>query len=80
MNETKPAYVETSDILQLAISDEPESGSITISPNITVDLNKKWFHAFNIPFSRAFFMSSVDQFISILLIRTNRRQYPGRID
>ena len=35
------AYFEKEDILHLAISDEPESGSIEISPNMTAELNEK---------------------------------------
>jgi len=35
------AYFEQEDVLHLAISDEPESGSIELSPNITVELNDK---------------------------------------
>jgi len=41
MNKTKLAYFENDDILHLAISDEPESGSIELSPNITAELNDK---------------------------------------
>ncbi len=41
MNKTKLAYFEKEDVLHLAISDEPESGSIEISPNITAELNDK---------------------------------------
>ena len=41
MNKTKMAYFETEDVLHLAISDELESGSIELSPNITVELNDK---------------------------------------
>jgi len=33
------AYFEQEDILHLAISDEPERGSIELSPNITAELN-----------------------------------------
>jgi uncharacterized protein YuzE len=33
------AYFEQEDVLHLTISDEPESGSIELSPNITVELN-----------------------------------------
>jgi len=32
-------YFEKEDILHLAISDEPESDSLELSPNITVELN-----------------------------------------
>ena len=39
MNKMKMAYFEEEDILHLAISDEPEGGSIELSPNITVELN-----------------------------------------
>lgn len=39
MNKTKLAYFENEDVLHIAISDEPENGSIEISPNITAELN-----------------------------------------
>ena len=39
LNKTKRAYFEQEDILHLAISDEPEGGSIELSPNITAELN-----------------------------------------
>ena len=32
---------EKDDVLHLAISDEPEMGSVELSPNITVELNDK---------------------------------------
>lgn len=41
MNKTKMIYFEQEDVLHLAISDEPESGSIEVSPNITAELNEK---------------------------------------
>ena len=41
MNRTRMAYFEKEDVLHLAISDEPERGSIELSPNITVELNDK---------------------------------------
>ncbi len=41
MNKTKLAYFEQEDVLHLAISDEPECGSIELSPNITAELNDK---------------------------------------
>jgi len=34
-------YFEQEDILHLALSDEPEAGSVEISPNITAELNDK---------------------------------------
>jgi len=34
-------YFEQEDILHLALSDEPEVGSVEISPNITAELNDK---------------------------------------
>jgi len=34
-------YFEKDDVLHLAISDEPEAGSVELSPNITVELNDK---------------------------------------
>ena len=33
------AYFEQEDILHLEISDEPETGSIELNPNITAELN-----------------------------------------
>lgn len=41
MNKTKLAYFEKEDVLHLSISDEKESGSIELSPNITAELNDK---------------------------------------
>jgi uncharacterized protein YuzE len=41
MNNIKLAYFEKEDVLHLALSDEPESGSIELSPNITAELNDK---------------------------------------
>ena len=39
MNKIRMLYFEKDDILHLAISDEPEGGSVELSPNITVELN-----------------------------------------
>ena len=39
MNKTKMTYFEKEDILHLAISEEPESTSLELSPNITGELN-----------------------------------------
>ena len=41
MNKMKMTYFNEEDILYLEISDEPEGGSIELSPNITVELNDK---------------------------------------
>lgn len=41
MNEPRMVYFEKDDILHLAISDEPEKGSVELGPNITVELNDK---------------------------------------
>ena len=41
MNKTKLAYFKDEDILHLSISDEPEAGSVEISPNVTAELNDK---------------------------------------
>lgn len=42
-NENMPrmVYFEQEDVLHLALSDEPEAGSVELSPNITVELNEK---------------------------------------
>ncbi len=34
-------YFEQEDILHLALSDEPEAGSVEIGPNITAELNDR---------------------------------------
>lgn len=34
-------YFEKDDVLHLAISKEPEAGSVELSPNITAELNEK---------------------------------------
>ncbi|HLP46794.1 MAG TPA: DUF2283 domain-containing protein [Candidatus Deferrimicrobium sp.] len=39
MNKVHMEYFENDDILHLAISDEPEAGSVELSPNITAELN-----------------------------------------
>lgn len=41
MSETRMVYFEQDDVLHVAISDEPEAGSVELSPNITVELNDK---------------------------------------
>lgn len=35
------AYFEKEDVLHLAFSDEPESNSLELSPNVTIELNGK---------------------------------------
>ena len=39
MNNAHLSYFEEEDVLHVAISDEPEAGSVEISPNITAELN-----------------------------------------
>ena len=39
MSKTRMMYFEKDDVLHLAISDEPETGSVELGPNITVELN-----------------------------------------
>jgi len=41
MNKTRIRYFEQEDILHLVNSDEPESRSVELAPNITVELNEK---------------------------------------
>lgn len=41
MSKTQMMYFENEDVLHLSISEEPESGSIELSPNITAELNDK---------------------------------------
>ncbi|RKZ91206.1 MAG: DUF2283 domain-containing protein [Gammaproteobacteria bacterium] len=41
MKEPQLSYFKEEDILHLSISEEPETGSVEISPNITAELNDK---------------------------------------
>lgn len=41
MSKTRMVYFENGDILHLSISEEPESGSIELSPNVTAELNDR---------------------------------------
>ena len=41
MSKTRMMYFEKDDVLHLAISDEPEAGSVELGPNITVELNNQ---------------------------------------
>jgi Protein of unknown function (DUF2283). len=41
MSKTRMVYFENEDVLHLSISEEPESGSVELSPNITAELNDK---------------------------------------
>ena len=41
MSKLHLTYFEEDDVLHLAISDEPEVGSVEVSPNITAELNAK---------------------------------------
>lgn len=41
MSNPRMVYFETEDILHLAITDEPENGSVELSPDITVELNDR---------------------------------------
>lgn len=41
MSKAHMAYFESEDVIHLVISDEPEAGSVEVSPNITAELNAK---------------------------------------
>ena len=41
MNNPRFKYFEHEDVLHLVITDEPESRSVELNPNITVELNEK---------------------------------------
>lgn len=41
MSKPRMVYFDQDDILHLAISDEPEAGSVEMGPNITAELNAK---------------------------------------
>ncbi len=39
MNKPRVAFFEKEDVLHVTISEEPEAGSVEVSPNITAELN-----------------------------------------
>ena len=39
MNKPRIVYFEQDDVLHLIVSDKPESGSVELSPNVTVELD-----------------------------------------
>ncbi len=41
MSNTRMVYFEENDILHLSVSDEPETASVELSPNITAELNEQ---------------------------------------
>jgi len=41
MNKPRMTYFEEQDVIHLVISEEKESGSVELSPNITAELNDK---------------------------------------
>ena len=41
MSNTRMVYFEENDVLHLSVSDEPETGSVELSPNITAELNEQ---------------------------------------
>ncbi len=41
MSNTRMVYFEENDVLHLSVSDEPEAGSIELSPDVTAELNEK---------------------------------------
>ena len=41
MNKVRLRYFEEEDVLHLVVTNEPESRTIELSPNITVELNDK---------------------------------------
>lgn len=75
MNKTKMTYFEEEDILHLAISDEPESGSIELSPNITVELNDKGeLIGIEILNASAFIRDSVLEFVQAKMLQFDKVQ------
>ena len=41
MSNTRMVYFEENDVLHLSISNEPETASVELSPNITAELNEQ---------------------------------------
>ena len=39
MSDTEMRYFEKDDVLHIAVSDEPEAGSVELTPDVTVELN-----------------------------------------
>jgi uncharacterized protein YuzE len=41
MSNTRMVYFEENDVLHLSVSNEPETASVELSPNITAELNEQ---------------------------------------
>lgn len=41
MSDPQMRYFEKDDVLHIAVSDEPEAGSVELTPDVTVELNAK---------------------------------------
>ena len=41
MSNPRMVYFEENDILHLSVSDEPETASVELSPNVTAELNEQ---------------------------------------
>ncbi len=41
MGKMRMVYFEQDDVLHLSISDEPEAGSVELSPNVTAEMNAR---------------------------------------
>ena len=41
MGKMRMVYFEQNDVLHLSISDEPEAGSVELSPNVTAEMNAR---------------------------------------
>jgi len=39
MSDTQMRYFDKDDVLHIAVSDEPEAGSVELTPDVTVELN-----------------------------------------
>ena len=41
MSKARMSYFDKEDVLHLSIADEPEAGSVELSPNVTAELNEE---------------------------------------
>ena len=66
-------YFEQEDILHLALSDEPEAGSVEINPNITAELNDKGeLVGIEILNASAFLRDSILESVQAKVLQLNR--------
>lgn len=78
MSKMHMEYFEKDDILHLAISDEPEEGSVEISPNITAELNEKGeLIGIEILSASSYVRDSIMETVQAKMLKTPQSQQPA---